>query len=170
MKLVIIINGKGGCGKDTICNIVSKYYKVVNVSSVTPIKEIAKQGGWDGNKDNKGRKLLSDIKKAFTDYNDLPNTYLSYTYTQFLINIDAEILFVHIREPKEIKKFKKELITTYYTLLIKSNKTDCEYGNKSDDNVEKYKYDFVYENNGPIEKLETDFMNYFEHNIIRKEK
>ena len=169
MKLVIIINGKGGCGKDTICNIVSKYYKVVNVSSVAPIKEIAKYGGWDGNKDIKGRKLLSDIKKAFTDYNNLPNTYLCYTYAQFLNDINAEILFVHIREPKEIKKFKKELITTCYTLLIKSNRTDYEYGNKSDNNVEKYKYDFVYENNGSKEKLETDFMNYFEHNIIRKE-
>lgn len=168
-KIVIIINGKGGCGKDTICDIVSKHYKTINASSVDFIKKIAKYGGWNGNKDNKGRKLLSDIKKAFTDYNDLPNDYLFNVYIKFLL-ADAEILFVHIREPEEIKKFKKDIMTVCYTLLIRSDKTNNEYGNKSDDNVEKYEYDFIYENNGPIEQLENNFMNYFENYIIRKEK
>lgn len=168
MKIVIIINGKGGCGKDTICDIVSKYYKVKNISSVTPIKQIATYGGWDGSKDKKGRKLLSDIKKAFTKYNKLSFNYLLNAYYEFILD-NNEIMFVHIREPKEIKKFKKSIVTTCYTLLVKSSRTNKRYGNKSDDKVEEYKYDFIYENNDSIENLENNFINYFNTNIIRKD-
>ena len=49
-KYVVIINGKGGVGKDTLCDIVSKKYCVNNVSSITPIKQIAQIGGWKGEK------------------------------------------------------------------------------------------------------------------------
>ena len=49
-KTVIVINGQGGCGKDTICNIMAKYYKIKNISTVDPIKDIAKYAGWNGEK------------------------------------------------------------------------------------------------------------------------
>lgn len=74
MKAIIVINGRGGVGKDTLCDFVKeKYddtYGVQNISSITRIKEIAKDIGWDGNKDEKGRKFLSDLKKALTEYGD----------------------------------------------------------------------------------------------------
>ena len=54
-KSVVIINGKGGVGKDTLCEVVAKKYSVRNVSSITPIKEIAKIGGWQGEKGNKDK-------------------------------------------------------------------------------------------------------------------
>ena len=34
-KRVVIINGKGGVGKDTLCNIIGKKYAVKNISSIT---------------------------------------------------------------------------------------------------------------------------------------
>lgn len=37
-KMIVIINGKGGVGKDTLINSVSKIFRVKNVSSITPIK------------------------------------------------------------------------------------------------------------------------------------
>ena len=40
-KQIIIINGQGGVGKDTICDIVKKYYGVKIVSSIDMIKAIA---------------------------------------------------------------------------------------------------------------------------------
>ena len=48
-KVVIIINGHGGTGKDTLCGFAGKNYRTVNVSSAEPIKEIARRyGGWQG--------------------------------------------------------------------------------------------------------------------------
>ena len=41
-KIVIIINGRGGVGKDTLCDFAAKHYKVENISSITPIKDLAK--------------------------------------------------------------------------------------------------------------------------------
>ena len=40
-KAVIIINGNGGVGKDTLCEFAGAAYRTQNISSVTPIKEIA---------------------------------------------------------------------------------------------------------------------------------
>ena len=57
-KIVIIINGKGGAGKDTVCEIAARYFNVEIISAITPIKDIARQHGWNGEKDNKARKFL----------------------------------------------------------------------------------------------------------------
>ena len=60
-QLAIVINGCGGVGKDTLCQMAARHYKVRNISSVTPIKELAVQCGWNGAKDNRSRKFLSDF-------------------------------------------------------------------------------------------------------------
>lgn len=83
-KTVIIINGTGGAGKDTLCGLASKHYKVKNISAITPIKEIAGNYGWNGEKDSRARKFLSDLKKVFIDYNDMPTKYLHGEYKEFL--------------------------------------------------------------------------------------
>ena len=96
-KRIVIINGKGGVGKDTLCDVIAKKYIVKNVSSITPIKEIARIGGWQGGKENKDRKFLADLKNLFVEYNDLPFVYLKKEMESFL-QAKEEILFVHIRE------------------------------------------------------------------------
>jgi len=37
-KQIIIINGQGGVGKDTVCNILKKYYQIRIVSAIDKIK------------------------------------------------------------------------------------------------------------------------------------
>jgi adenylate kinase family enzyme len=49
-KLAIVINGGGGAGKDTLCDMAAKHFDVVNVSSIDPIKRIARENGWNGEK------------------------------------------------------------------------------------------------------------------------
>ena len=104
-KTVIIINGAGGAGKDTLCAIAARHYAVTSVSAVDRIKEIARFGGWDGVKDERGRKLLSDIKLAFIAYNDLPFASLMEAYRAFCAS-QARVLLIHCREPKEIAKLQ----------------------------------------------------------------
>ena len=83
-KVLIIINGKGGVGKDTLCAFAGRYFQAKNVSSITPIKEIAAAYGWQGEKTPEARRFLADLKEAFTRYNDLPTQYLLEQYKEFL--------------------------------------------------------------------------------------
>jgi len=161
-KLVIVINGPGGVGKDTICDIVGRHYRTKNVSSITPIKEIAASGGWNpADKSLPARKLLSDLKQAFTEYNDLPTAYLLDEYEKFLKG-DAEIIFMHIREGSEISKLLSKIPGDAITLLIlRSRDAKYNYGNPSDDLVEAFDYDYTYFNEKPLEELEDDFMAFF---------
>lgn len=169
MKKIIVVNGAGGVGKDTICDIVARYYMVMKDSSIAPIKKIAKEYGWDGKKDAKSRKFLSDLKLAFSLFNDLPFKYAVDICKQF-IKSDCEILFLHIREPEEINKIKYAVAgmdnVEFHTLLI-TRKTDAEkWGNISDDGVMDYEYDYIYQNYQPLEDLEEDFMKFFRENIM----
>lgn len=160
-KLAIVINGTGGVGKDTLCDIASRYHKVVNSSAIDPIKDIAKNYGWNGEKDEKSRKFLSDLKQLFINYNDLPLNYLLGECEKF-IDSDNEILFVHIREPEEIKKFQRRCPIDCTTLLIRRNDTKMQWNNQSDDNVEKFHYEFYYNNDKPLSEVEEDFMRFFD--------
>lgn len=167
-KVVIIINGKPESGKDTLCKFASNHYKIKNISAIDPIKTIARRyGDWNGRKDNKSRKFLSDLKQLFVEYNNLPFKYIWSEYESFLTD-DNEILFVHIREISEIEKFKNQLTCPCYTLLIvkDSNKDKC-FGNVSDDNVENYVYDLMYENNFHLDETEQCFINFLQINVMQ---
>nr|WP_300837723.1 hypothetical protein [uncultured Acetatifactor sp.] len=155
LQIVIIINGRGGVGKDTLCSFAGKKYRVTNISAITPIKEIAHQYGWNGEKDSKSRKFLADLKKTFIEYNDLPFQYLMTEYRRFL-HSSNQILFVHIREGEEIDKFKNYVKIPCITLLIRRNLVK-DWGNPSDDDVENYNYDYVYDNNEPLTAAERYF-------------
>lgn len=156
-KIVIIINGRGGVGKDTLCAFAAEKYNVQSISAITPIKKIAQEYGWNGEKDAKSRKFLSDLKKVFIEYNDLPTTYLYNKYREFL-GSSSQVLFMHIREKEEIDKIKKMVKIKCITMLISRETTDTDvWGNDSDDQVEKYKYDFYYNNNKSLDKTKEDF-------------
>ena len=161
-KLAIVINGSGGAGKDTLCEMASKHFKVVNVSSIDPIKQIARENGWNGEKDLRSRKFLADLKQLFTEYNDLPTTYVLGKCEEFL-NGEGEIFFVHIREGEQIAHFieKARLIGAEpKSLLVRSKRCESVYGNASDDDVANYSYDYYYDNDLPLEEAEADFVRF----------
>lgn len=157
-KSVIVINGAGGVGKDTLCELAAKHFKVYNVSSITPIKEIAKMCGWDGGKDDKSRKFLSDLKLLTVEYNDYPTVWAKARYDEFLAS-DDEIMFLHVREPHEIAKFVRATGGEAKTLLVRGGNrmTKSHYGNVSDDSVEDYSYDLYYVNDKSLDVAEREF-------------
>ena len=158
MKNIVIINGYGGSGKDTFVEFVSKYNKVYNFSSVDKVKEIAKLIGWNGKKDEKDRKFLSDLKKLTTEYNDMSFNSIKDAVNDFN-NSDSEIMFIHIREPEEIKRATLEFNAK--TLFIKRDSIDKITSNYSDASVENYNYDYVI-NNTTLEDLDTQAKNFYE--------
>lgn len=160
-KTVIVINGAGGVGKDTLCEFAQKHFKVMNISSITPIKEIAAMCGWNGEKDDKARKFLSDLKALSIEYNDYPTLWATKKYSEFL-DSDFEIMFVHIREASEIIKFVKATGKKAKTLLVRGGERmkKASYGNASDDEVENYSYDYYFVNDKTLEEAEIDFVNF----------
>ena len=160
-KLVIIINGRGGSGKDTFCDAVGKTWSTMNVSSITPIKELALRIGWDGEKDLRGRRLLSRLKEAMTEYCDLPNRYLMEQYEKF-VSGDQTAMFVHIREQSEIERFRSLVALPCRTLLVTMPRLDGSvYGNLSDDLADSLSYDYTFVNDGPLEGFDARACAFF---------
>ena len=158
-KVAIVINGSGGVGKDTLCDIAAKHFKVKNISSITPIKEIAALMGWDGSKDDRARKFLADLKGLSVEYNNYPTKWALREYESFL-DSDEEIMFVHIREGSEISKFVEATKGEAKTLLIRggARMTKGNYGNAADDEVENYAYDYYFMNDKTLDKAEEEFV------------
>lgn len=163
-KIVIIINGKGGVGKDTLCDFAREVYSTKVISSITPIKEIAsiifKKFGYKEAKGDKERRLLSDLKDAFTKYDDIPFKYIMNELNSFYYS-DDDLIFVHVREPEEIgrlKKFVEDILKLpCITLLVKRGDDEKSYGNHADDNVFNYNYDVVFYNNDTLFKAKEEF-------------
>lgn len=164
-KLIFIINGSGGVGKDTFVELVSlnnknkNYFKIKNYSSVSKIKEIAKIIGWNGDKTEKDRKFLSDLKLLTTEYNNMPLNDMKRYAKEFMdyenSDNDNKILFLHIREPGEIAKAANEFKEyNVKTILVKRDSVKHITSNMADENVYNYKYDIEINNNGTIEDLE----------------
>ncbi len=157
-KNIVIINGTGGSGKDTFVQMVSKYADVYNFSSIDKVKEIARQIGWTGGKDEKDRKFLSDLKKLTTEYNDMSFNSIKVAVASFLES-SLQIMFIHIREPEEIER--AVLSFNAKTLLIKRVGLKNIQSNYSDANVENYDYDFVITND-TLEGLEMSAKKFVE--------
>lgn len=158
-KHIFIINGSGGVGKDTFVELVSielndklkHFHTVNNFSSVDKIKEIAKEIGWTGKKSEKDRKFLSDLKILASKYCDMPFKSMEDKVNDFLNDESGNVLFLHIREPEEIKRAAKEFGAK--TILIKRDSIEHIVSNTADKNVFNYEYDFVIENNGTMEEF-----------------
>jgi len=159
-KMVVVINGKSGVGKDTLIELAAAELKVCNVSSVDPIRQIAYIAGWDGVKDDAWRKMMIDVKKALTEYNDFPTKYIIEKYNEFKKSND-NIMFVHIREPEEIRKLENYIPCV--TLLV-TRKMGGKF-NAQDENLHKYKYDYIFENDKPLEESGKEFVQWLKERI-----
>ncbi len=168
-KVTIVINGVGGCGKDSLISALNGTYKVHNKSSIDPVKEVATHCGWSGDKTDKSRKFLSDLKRLMTNYNEYPLQFLL-KEQQYFIDGDFDLMFVHIREPEEIEKFLKHSLTKTLTLLItpRAELQGKVYGNTSDDDVANYNYDLVFCNDKPLEQIVPEFIEFISNKVFKK--
>ncbi|MCL2570078.1 MAG: hypothetical protein FWE16_02625 [Firmicutes bacterium] len=153
-QAVIVINGRGGVGKHSLTSFVEQYFEVRNVSSITPIKKIAADAGWNYEKDDKGRQLLADLKNTFSRYNDLPFNYILEEYKKF-VAVEQDVMFVHIREADEIAKFRA--VVPCKTLLVIRD-TGKGHLDTSEDTMFDYPYEYIFDNTAPLEKSGPKFL------------
>lgn len=170
-KHIFIINGSGGVGKDTFVELVSselndrlkRFHTVVNFSSVDRIKEIARGIGWDGEKKEKDRKFLSDLKILCSNYCDMPFQSMRNKVLDFIKDETSKVLFLHIREPEEITRAVKEF-GAKTILIVRPIKQIIS--NKADKGVYDYQYDFIVNNNGTIEDLKEKAKDFLQRECL----
>ncbi len=155
MKKVYITNGSAENGKDTFAEFLCKYIPVYKYSSIDLVKEMFEVVGVSkDNKTEKKRKLWSDGKDLLTKYDDIPFKDVTSIVTDFKNNkIEAEVLLIDIREPEEIAR----AVETFgaETILVRNPNVAKIESNHADRDVENYEYDYIIENNGTLEQLES---------------
>ena len=130
-----------------------------NISTVDFVKQVATFCGWDGNKTAKNRAFLSNLKDLLTQWNDVPYEKVKEEIEKFhskalmydFLSEDV-LVFIHCREPKEIKRFVEEMGAK--TLLIRRAAVENhEQSNHADSEVFNYDYDYIITNNGTLDEL-----------------
>lgn len=173
---IFCINGQRGAGKTTFenyCFALNPLYVKI-YSSIDFVKEIAKKVGWDGNKTDKDRAFLGELKQLLINYNDGPfNDVCRYIKLQRdwmeMRDLEPEnlIFFIDVRESSEIQKFVDKCGAE--TILVQralDKQNDLSAGDCAED-INNYKYDYYITNDGTLDDLEQcarKFMN--EQNLI----
>jgi len=162
-KLLYIINGSGGTGKDSFCNFIRDYsgHDTYVISSADRAKKIAMEVfGWDGvTKNEKIRKLISVIKDLLTWWDDIPFKDMKGEVNYFKASISKEIMFIHVREPREIQKLKDEFPELKTILVTNKNVKDIK-SNDADAGVYDYLYDYYIKNDGTLDDLKEVALNF----------
>ena len=163
MKKIFIINGHATAGKDTFVDFVKEFSpSTLPLSTIDRVKFLAGYFGWDGNKDSKGRKFLSDLKDSWTLYNDGPASVIVDTVK----DADYNNFFIHCREPQVIDKLVYYFNKESYEVITVSVKRDAaaasKTSNHADADVENYQYDIYIDNNGSLEDLKNKAFTFVE--------
>lgn len=169
---IVLISGLAGSGKTTLANLLKeqldaiKDLRVVRMSFASPIKFIAKLAfGWDGEKDERGRKLLQHLGEVGRDYN-IDN------WCEILLkNLDNSdemfppnfVLIDDWRFPNEFKFFSENptLDTVVIRIFGRGGLTNTLAEDASETSLPEWAdspvgyYSFGIDNSGTIEDLET---------------
>lgn len=175
---IIVINGFPMSGKDLFCDLCLNYMTSRGImggkiSTIDFVKRIAAQVGWNGLKEAKDRKFLSDLKDLLTEYNDSPFTIVERQIRQTHLHFNKEmgvpenkiVFFVHCREPKEIQKFVDRLGAE--TLIIRREEVEkLPQSNHADEEVLNYTYTYEIKNNAGTDELEKEAMKFID-NLVK---
>lgn len=155
---VIVVNGAARSGKDSFVDYCLEELKSNSAkwSSVDFVKDVAKYCGWNGVKDEKGRKFLSDLKDLLTEWDDVPMKKLSEAVRNMkhreLKMKQPQFLFVFVREPEEIAK----IVDKFKAITVCVRRSESEKvspKNHADLEVLDYEYNFYIDNNYDLEHL-----------------
>ena len=170
--VVVLISGLAGSGKTTLANLLKeqldaiKDLRIVRMSLAFPIKFVAKLAfGWDGEKDERGRKLLQCLGKVGRDYNidkwcELLLKTLDKSDEMFPPNF---VLIDDWRFPNEFKFFSENhtLDTVGIRIFGRGGLTNSLAEDGSETSLPEWEdssleyYNFGADNSGTIEDLET---------------
>lgn len=164
---IFFVNGVAQSGKDTFVDLVQHYAPVAKISSIDEVKDIASFNfGWDGEKDENGRALLSAIKNAWTAYNDGPANNVGEKIAFISEHYCKSAIFVMVREFDEMIKMQK-MFGGKTLLLVNDKVTPGETEREFLRQVpEGYEYDITVKNNGPLGLLDHEAGMFVKHYVL----
>lgn len=115
----ILISGKARSGKDTIAKYLIEQYGYTRWAFADKLKEcIYKYSDWDGEKDEKGRKLLQSVGQAFREYDkdnwikvlakDIVEYIQDYHFLSYFNIVISDVRFIN-----EIETFKNLMLEAF---------------------------------------------------------
>ena len=180
---VIAFAGKAGVGKSTVANVFKSCmnsnnpYNNNSIQIIPFAKEIkiqAKILGWDGNKDEKGRKLLQDITKPIKAYHG-QNHYAEVVFEEalrcnpdFLVIDDLrfKVEANFLKEKAEEGKCKVIFVKVENKNLV-SGLTKEAQADVSENDLNDFKFDYVIDNSSTMDNLKVEVENFIETTKIR---
>ena len=153
----------GNCGKTSFEKMIEEItaahnQKILILSTIDYVKDVAKNIGWDGTKTFKNRRMLSDLKDLLTRWNDSPHQSVCNKINN--INDDVAAIFIDSREPEDIQRFIEEYHAT--TVLVQRGKEIITYGNHADDRVDDFDYDICVDNSRGLNELFAEAQIFYE--------
>jgi energy-coupling factor transporter ATP-binding protein EcfA2 len=158
-NIIVLIAGKAGAGKSTVADFMLRGLPTDKPSMISSfalgIKSIAYQMGWNGEKDEKGRRLLQQLGNMGREYNE--NTWVKHTMdvlNRMTNPIILDFLLVDDwRFPNEYQWFfdRSDLYSVY---SVRVHRDESELLNAKDTDVSET-------------SLPDDF-DYYAYNIVNK--
>jgi len=151
MSIIMICSPTAEVGKDLATKFFEENYNGIRIAFADKVKEIAKLMGWNGEKDEKGRRLLTNIGYAGVKYDKyvwVKNVLHQIDYRLWLNNniIISDLRFIHEEQ------YIRDRYENVYVIGIESD----IFGNKTlinDSSQIEYnsiKKDFIVKNNGTV--------------------
>lgn len=180
---VVIINGSATSGKNEFVAMVDRIARqsgwfTFQHSTVDRVKEAMEMFfGYPGDhapgaKTDEARAFMSALKDAWTEYNNGPFVeavkLAAVMKARFAGEAEGKLaLFIHAREPKEIKKLADHFGTDCVTLLVKAHlRVDHVPNNHADREVGQYGYDVIVENNAGLDDLQQEAEGFFKRYFL----
>lgn len=166
---VLLIGGKAGAGKDTVANFIQHNFpNVKRLALADPIKSIAFSMGWDGDKDEKGRRLLQHLGQVGREYNE--NMWVADAVWRINLNqlsTDNNLFVISdFRFPNEYSVLK-ETFSDVVTLNIVGRQREMEdslWKDVSENSLSDFKFDYTLVNSGTLSDLEETVIKFVEEN------
>lgn len=167
--MIVLIGGRAGEGKSTFANFCRTFIlSEKNTSSMlvpfaAKVKEVAFDIGWDGKKDDRGRRLLQEIGKIGREYDlDIWAKHV----VNYIKDNHADIYEYHFiddwRFPNEAKVIKEHFHPVVLVRMRRPEKEHSLYGTALYNDIseaslpdENSYYDYVIDNSGNLEELKT---------------
>jgi hypothetical protein len=156
----ILISGKAGTGKSTASKLLKYLLKKNRINSHTDlfargVKMVAKSMGWNGIKDDAGRKLLQGIGNVGRDYDEDVWVRLVHS-SQYECKEDDFVIIDDWRFPNEYKFVKDFCVATIrlYAPNREILKGTEYYNDVSETSLNDFRFDFVVNNTGNIKELD----------------
>lgn len=166
IKKIFVLNGKPQSGKDTFAAFLNEFIPTDHYSAVTKVKAVAEMCGWNGKKDLKSRKFISDLKFLTSEFNDMSFQDIRKKVNEFMEDDDTyEVLLIDCREAMDIERCHDEFgAESIY--IFRPDVFEQEVSNDADEYCENYAHTYFLTNDGSLEDFRKVVKYFYENYIL----